>query len=44
VFKLGGIAKGSGELDLLDCPQIEWVFKLVCVAKGSGELGFFDHS
>jgi len=38
MFKLGGIAKGSWELDFLDHPQIEWMFELGSTARGSGEV------
>jgi hypothetical protein len=44
MFKLGGLAKGSGKLVVLNYSLFMAVFKVGGLAKGSGELVFLDHS
>jgi len=43
MFKVEGLAKGSGEVVFVDHSPIKKVFKVGSLAKGSGELVFVDH-
>ncbi len=43
MFKLGGLAKGSGELVFVGYSRFDRISELGGLAKGSGELAFLDH-